>query len=97
MRLYTKTGDTGDPRLFDADLERYAAEIGLDVARFRDDMASSAVQARVDADLAEGARLHVEGTPTLFVDGRRFREPARALMAYVEEELTGGSVQHAKR
>lgn len=73
--------------LEEADFDRYAADLGLDVARFRADRSSPEVQARIDADLAEGARLGIEGTPTLFVAGRRFREPMRALDAYVKEEL----------
>jgi predicted DsbA family dithiol-disulfide isomerase len=73
--------------LEDADLERYAAAVGLDLARFRADVASRGVQARIDADLREGAGLGVGGTPTLFVNGRRFGEALHSLDAYVDEEV----------
>lgn len=73
--------------LEDADLERYAAEVGLDLGKFRADLATAEVQARIDADRAEGAALGIEGTPTLFVGGCRFRESLRTLDAYVQEEV----------
>jgi predicted DsbA family dithiol-disulfide isomerase len=73
--------------LEDDDLERYATQLGLDLARFRADMASAEAQARVDQDRAEGRRVGVQGTPTVFVNGRRFGEPLQALGAYLREEL----------
>ncbi len=73
--------------LEDDDLLRYAEELGLDMARFRADIASPEVQRRIDADKAQGRRAGVEGTPTLFINGRKFREPPQSLAAYVREEL----------
>lgn len=73
--------------LEDADLERYAGDVGLDLAKFRADLAAAEVQARIDADRAQGAALGIEGTPTLFVDGCRFGESLRTLDAYVQEEV----------
>jgi predicted DsbA family dithiol-disulfide isomerase len=73
--------------LEDADLERYAAAIGLDTARFRADLSSPEVQQRIDADRKEGEKLEIQGTPTIYVDGRLLREPPKALEAYLKEEL----------
>ncbi len=73
--------------LEDADLDRFATELGLDVARFHADMASAETQARIDADRDAGHALDVEGTPTFFINGRRFHEPPSALANYVREEL----------
>jgi glutaredoxin len=73
--------------LEDADIDRYAAELGLDMDRFHTDIASSEVQARIDADKAEGHRVGVDSTPTLFIQGRRFEEPLEALSTYLREEL----------
>jgi protein-disulfide isomerase len=53
--------------------ERYAAELGLDVERFRADVASDATAARIRADQEDGMTLGVQGTPTFFVNGERFR------------------------
>ena len=61
--------------------------LGLDMERFKTDFASSEVQERVEADRAEGAKLGIEGTPTIYVNGRLLREPLKALPAYLREEL----------
>ena len=56
------------------DLARYAAEIGLDVARFDRDRASNGVLARVGRDVDSGnASGEVLGTPTLYIDGTVYR------------------------
>jgi 2-hydroxychromene-2-carboxylate isomerase len=73
--------------LEDADFERYASALGLDMDKFRSDIVSSDVQSRIDADRAEGEKLKLEGTPTIYVDGRLLREPFKALPAYLKEEL----------
>jgi protein-disulfide isomerase len=52
------------------DLQRYAAELGLDVARFRSDRSGAGVIARIQRDVESGtASGEVRGTPTLFIDG----------------------------
>lgn len=50
----------------------YARELGLDVNRFRADVASPAVDARVRADASDGAVVGVQGTPTFFINGGQF-------------------------
>ena len=57
-----------------ADLSRYAAEIGLDVARFDRDRLGKGVLARVRRDVNSGtASGEVLGTPTLYIDGTVYR------------------------
>ena len=56
--------------LEDGDLRRYAAQLGLDVAAFDRDRASTAVADRIRRDAGSGlASGQVVGTPTLFIDG----------------------------
>jgi len=50
----------------------HARSLGLDMARFTADLESAETRARVEADLADGRRNGVTGTPTLFVDGIRY-------------------------
>jgi protein-disulfide isomerase len=50
--------------------ETYASAIGLDLARFRRDMDSAEVDARVVADHERGRSLGVKSTPTFFLNGR---------------------------
>jgi protein-disulfide isomerase len=56
--------------LEDSDLCGYAAQLGLDVAAFDRDRASTAVAERIRRDVDSGlASGQVLGTPTLFIDG----------------------------
>ncbi len=56
--------------LEDADLRRYAAGLGLDVAEFDRDRAGGAVADRIRRDVDSGlASGQVLGTPTLFIGG----------------------------
>ena len=50
--------------------ERYAGVIGLDVARFKKDMESEQVKARVAADQRHGTSLGVTSTPAIFINGQ---------------------------
>jgi protein-disulfide isomerase len=54
-----------------ADLERYAAEAGLDRSRFARDLDDATVEARLVEDEQLASDLGVTGTPTSFVNGRR--------------------------
>jgi protein-disulfide isomerase len=56
--------------LEDADLEAYAKEIGLDVARWKKDMTAEDVILAVEKDRAWGDKLEIPGTPAVFVNGR---------------------------
>ncbi len=75
-----------------ASLERYAGDLGLDVARFRRVMADASTEAAVAADDAEALRLGVTGTPTFFVNGRRVigAQPLAKFQTVVELALADG-------
>lgn len=51
--------------------DQYAQQLSLDPAKFKTDFASSKVNDTINADLAEGNRLGITGTPTFFVDGKQ--------------------------
>ncbi len=59
------------PALEDADLERIAAALGLDVAATRRAIATTAHRAVTDADTDLAEDLEARGTPNFFVNGRR--------------------------
>jgi len=65
-------------RLEPADLRRYAERLGLDLERFEADLADPAVRARIERDVETGLASGVDGTPSLFIDGRRYRGPRDA-------------------
>jgi protein-disulfide isomerase len=52
-------------------LEQYAAQIGLDVERFGDEMRRRAYVDRVNEDVCSADESDVSGTPTFFINGRR--------------------------
>ncbi|MEU3271227.1 thioredoxin domain-containing protein [Saccharomonospora sp. NPDC006951] len=66
--------------------EGYAREAGLDIDRFRRDMSSDETRERIAEDLSAGREAGVSGTPTIFVEGTRFR-PAGQDYATVDAQL----------
>jgi len=59
-------------KLDESHLMEYAAEIGLDIERFRTDLADHVYADRVQEDFDNGIRSGVNGTPTFFLNGRRY-------------------------
>ena len=53
----------------------YAADIGLDVPRFKRDLDTHALAPRVRQDFLSGVRSGVNGTPTFFINGLRHDGP----------------------
>ena len=70
----------------------YADELGLDVEKFKKDIASSGVKQKIDADAQEAAKLGVTGTPAFFVNGRFLSgaQPFSAFKTLIDEELGKG-------
>ena len=79
-------------RLARADLERYAALAGLDVARLRAALDGGAHRAALEADRALAERLGVDGTPAFFVNGTLV---SGAQPLEVFEQLTAAIVDRA--
>jgi protein-disulfide isomerase len=52
-------------------LKDYAKQIGLDVPRWEKDYNSPETQAQIDKDMALARQASVQGTPTIFVNGKR--------------------------
>jgi len=72
-----------------AAVELFAAELGLDLARFRAELDTGAARAVVGRELALGKRLGLTGTPAFFINGRAI-PGARVLSGFLEivgEEL----------
>lgn len=58
--------------LSDGDLRAYAHDLGLDVERFARELRDGVHRERVDAQRQGGVRSRVRGTPTFYVNGRRY-------------------------
>ncbi len=52
-------------------IKQYAKDIGLDMTKFEQDMNSPDVQKAVDDDTKLAQQAQVNGTPSLFVNGKR--------------------------
>jgi protein-disulfide isomerase len=70
-------------------LEAYAKDVGLDVVRFKAALDEGKFKAAVDSDLDLGKSVNVEGTPTLFLNGKVVQNvaDAPALVAAIDTEL----------
>jgi protein-disulfide isomerase len=58
---------SGSPQTF---FEQYAQQVGVNVDQYKKDFASSKVNDTVNADMAEGTKLKITGTPAFFIDGK---------------------------
>lgn len=71
------------------DIEKYAAELGLDVAKLKADMENELIKNRVAADLSQGKSVTVQGTPHFFMNGTRIKgaQPLESFQAALDKEL----------
>jgi protein-disulfide isomerase len=60
--------------LDDENLEKYAATVGLDLARFNNDMSTHAHAGRIREDFLSGIHSGVNGTPTFYINGIRYND-----------------------
>ena len=83
-KLWEKSDD-----LTPAEIEKAAKDSGLDVAKFRQDLASEAVKARVQKDRSDGAAAGIQATPTLYINGRMLQgaQPFETFEAMIDDEL----------
>ena len=75
--------------LDDADLEKYAKEVGLDVARWKRDLADPKLAEVINRDQALAQKLGASGTPAFFINGRFLSgaQPIDNFKAIINEEL----------
>ncbi|HEX2660004.1 MAG TPA: thioredoxin domain-containing protein, partial [Polyangia bacterium] len=71
------------------DLEKYAGELGLDMNKFKAYLDASSGKSRIDADMALGSKIGVQGTPNFFVNGRPIRGalPYEEFKKIIDEEI----------
>jgi len=68
-------------------LEKIAKDIKLDVGKWKGDI--EGMKAQVDLDRAEGERVDIDSTPTLFINGRKHQGPKslEEVKDWIEEEM----------
>ncbi len=72
---FAKLHENGANDLSDEALDAAATASGLNLAKFQADRNSPASEAAVKADFALGQRVGVQGTPSLYLDGKASRDP----------------------
>jgi protein-disulfide isomerase len=55
---------------------KFARDLGLDTERFGRDLGNEEVKLRIEADREAATKMGVNGTPTVFINGRRLRDEA---------------------
>jgi len=72
-----------------ASLDKYAQEIGLNVARFKADMDGHKQKDQIDTDSKRGNEVGANGTPTFFINGRLLSgaQPVDAFNKIIDEEI----------
>jgi protein-disulfide isomerase len=73
---------------------KWAKELGLDTARFTQELDGGKYKAFVDADLAQARQVGANGTPTFFVNGIEVvgAQPAQRFAQIIDAELSGKPV-----
>lgn len=73
--LMPKEGDEAAKKAgLDANLERFAKEAGVDIAKARAYMDSKKWEPRLKKDLEEAGKAKVGGTPSIFINGRQYND-----------------------
>lgn len=68
---------------------QYASSLGLDITKFKQDMASQAVLNTINADTSEAQAAGATGTPTFVLNGKKIENPStlEAFSALIEEAI----------
>jgi protein-disulfide isomerase len=83
-KIYAGAPDATAPTM-----QKYAEELGLDAAKFEACRSGRKYQPQVQADVVEGSKFGVNGTPGFFVNGRFLSgaQPLEAFSKIIDEEL----------
>jgi len=70
-------------------LEKYAGELGLNVAKFKADVEAKKFKAAIESETKEGQAVGVNGTPAVFINGRKISGayPFETFKKIADEEL----------
>ncbi len=75
--------------LDEASLKGFAAEVGLNIKQFEIDFTSEKAAAEIRQDIADGTRLGVRSTPSIFINGFRLhRLSPEGIRAAIEHALS---------
>ena len=72
-----------------ANLDKYAQEVGLNMAKYKADVEAKKYKATIEAETKEGQAVGVNGTPAVFINGRKISGayPFETFKKIADEEL----------
>ncbi len=70
-----------------SDLVGYARRLGMDIDQFNRDIEAEETLSLVQLNRTQGQEAGVRGTPSIYINGRKFEEPLESLEEYIREEL----------
>jgi len=74
--------------LSDAKVEAIAGELGLNMEQFNKDLKDPTIGSLIDRDMNNGRQINVQGTPTIFVNGKLLNQRSLpGLQQVIEPEL----------
>jgi len=84
--------------LTDENFAKWAGEIGLDVEKFKKDMADPELNKKITDQQKLGTGLGARGTPAFFINGRYLSgaQPKEAFKALIDEEMKKADALIAK-
>jgi len=90
-----------DPNSFsEEDFYELAKSIGLDLEEFRMDLKSEGCQGTIATDIAEGIQLGLDGTPSVFLNGKRVYDlrpqNLNFLIRYLSNNISLSPKDHSK-
>ncbi len=92
--LFTEQAKWGEksaptPEVF----EGYAAQLGLDMERFKANVNSPEVKARVERDIDSGKELGNTGTPSFYLNGKKLENPQsyEAFKSVIQSAIDAGA------
>ena len=93
--LYEQQDSWKDSKSPNVIFEGYASQLGLNIAKFKTDFASTEINEMINADFAEGTRLGVDSTPSFFLQGKKITDAPRDVEGF--SKLIDQAIKNAKK
>jgi len=86
---YAASGGKDASALGEDNILKIAGELGLDTGKLKADMASQECEQRIEKDMAELQKFHVNSTPAFFINGKHLDGalPKEAFKKIIDEQL----------
>jgi len=86
---YAASGGKDASALGEDNILKIAGELGLDTGKLKADMASPECEQRIEKDMAELQKFHVNSTPSFFINGKHLDGalPKEAFKKIIDEQL----------